>query len=318
MDQIVVLVSGAGGDVCHGICKSLLSVRDINYRLVVCGTDDENIYRFDSRVIFELAPPALETNSYIKFLTSICRKYSVDIFFPAIDRELVFVAENKKHFLQAGVNFVCCGSLLSQEICNDKYLTWMHCLEKELPFAETWLHDDWIKIKDLGLDEKFIVKPRIGNGSKGLKVYTTSHLRDVSLESDVVIQKYIKGEEFTAGLLSDKNSSDILSIILRRKLKGGRTVFAERVINETISNQLIELARSLDIPHLNVQFFIDRNNKIVPFELNGRFSGTSGTYHSIINFAHLYIMNRIYGHASSRIKNDKIFKMIRYTEDIII
>ena len=46
----------------------------------------------------------------------------------------------------------------------------------------------------------------------------------------------------------------------------------KRIINKNISNQLIALAKKLEMKYVNIQFFyID---SVIPFEFNGRLSGT--------------------------------------------
>lgn len=319
MQEIAVLVTGAGGDVCHGVCKSLLGSSN-NYRLVVCGTEENNIYRYDSRVTFELTPAVGNVESYIGSLASLCAKHCIDVLIPTIDSELVQISHRRNLIAGEGVRLICCGSHSSHQICDDKYMTWLHCKHSDLPFIDTWLFDDWVKLDTTKDSDRFIVKPRVGNGSKGLQLKTSAELRGSGGEPGTIIQPYVEGNEYTAGVLTDHVAGSFVTVILRRCLVNGRTMFAERIIDTDIANQLTRIAETLDIPHLNIQFFVGDNGLIRPFELNGRFSGTSGTYHTVTNMADMYIMNRLCNNSLECLDAGgmKMFKIIRYMEDILI
>jgi carbamoylphosphate synthase large subunit len=161
---------------------------------------------------------------------------------------------------------------------------------------------------------RYVVKPRVGKGSSGISIVTADKLFQNPLDKSMVIQPLYHGDEYTAGIFTPDRGNSFVDIILKRKLRDGRTLFAERIINKQISKQLHSIASNLNLPYLNVQFFLSDLDAIVPFEFNGRFSGTTGCFSPVLNFPEIYIKNYFLGEQMSTcIVNDQTpFKLLMY------
>ena len=74
-------------------------------------------------------------------------------------------------------------------------------------------------------DQKYIIKPRKSNGSKGLIICSGSEIKEMYFSDTSVIQEYIEGDEYTVGLF--KNKDVVNSIIFKRRLKNGYSNYVE-------------------------------------------------------------------------------------------
>jgi carbamoyl-phosphate synthase large subunit len=147
-------------------------------------------------------------------------------------------------------------------------------LQREgLPFPLT------SRISEIESVDRFpvIVKPLAGSGSRGVHVAgdqeTFDYLKEKCPES--IVQEYLDREqgEFTCGLFRS-NRGIIRTIIFKRELMGGLSIYGEVVDNEDIENLLIRIAIGLELRgSINVQLRLTEKGPVV-FEINPRFSST--------------------------------------------
>ena len=82
-----------------------------------------------------------------------------------------------------------------------------------------------------------ILKPREGNGSKGILINPS----DISKfkDEEYMVQELLHGKEITTSAYVDSNSNLIGSISLERELKAGTTVSAKNMIKTLIKLTLL-------------------------------------------------------------------------------
>ncbi len=166
------------------------------------------------------------------------------------------------------------ASPLSLEVGFDKFKTAEFLKSKNLPFPKTFLAKD---IETIGTFP-VILKSRTGSGSKGIhKINTMDEFFFYTRNNieDYVVQEFItdKDGEYTCGLFRS-NQGEIRSLIFKRELEKGYSVYGEVVENKDITHLLETLAIKLDlVGSINVQLRIANNTPMV-FEINPRFSST--------------------------------------------
>lgn len=125
-----------------------------------------------------------------------------------------------------------------------------------------------------------IAKPRRGFSSRN--VFLVNTLQEIEAAStlvpDLIIQQYLPDEanEFTAATLSGPDKKVRAQIILRRDLLQGTTYRTELVKDIKIEQEVVRIVEALGaVGPCNLQFrMVDRD--LYVFEINPRFSGTSG------------------------------------------
>ena len=209
----------------------------------IVGTDmlEENVGKFfvDS---FYKVPKADNENSMIENYLSIAKKEKVKWIISGPEEEIIIFSKYKAVFDSIGV-YILHPDHDSLKIITDKYNVYTLFREKGILFPKTELVVDIKNITKNNPDDKFILKPRKGRGSKNIIVL--NNLRDLwgiinNTERnyhDYIIQEYVEGTEYTVDVLCDY-FGNILNIIPRKRIKidSGITVIGETVRNEELIN----------------------------------------------------------------------------------
>jgi carbamoyl-phosphate synthase large subunit len=198
-------------------------------------------------------------------MISICHNENVDLVIPSTDYEAYYLAKFR-HVLPpvSGSHADVAG------ICLDKYLTWQEFNRYAIPFAESCLPSVYS-----GCFTECIVKPRKGRGSRDLH-YNPEN--PGSFSDDYVIQNLYYGSEITTGFYVTKDGELLGHITLARTLSAGATATCsvttehdseiERIIGKMMGFFTIRGA-------CNVQSIVTSDNRVIPFEINCRISGTN-------------------------------------------
>jgi carbamoyl-phosphate synthase large subunit len=273
-----VIITGIGGNIGQGILKSLRSGKR---RYEIIGLDMEPLsagFAFTDR---HYVVPRTEESGFNKALTEILAQEIPEAIFVCSPTELDYFSSKRDDIkIQWG-----CTTLVNPpevvRIGSDKLLTTNFLKSHNLPWLPTALaenrDDVELVIRETGFP--VIIKPRKGFSSHNVFLIDSfEKLKAFSeLIPDLIVQKYIPGDvEYTAGTISDVRGRVRASIILRRHLIQGTTYRTELVQEEILTTQVIRIVESLKaIGPCNLQFRAERGKALV-FEINPRFSGTSG------------------------------------------
>jgi carbamoyl-phosphate synthase large subunit len=264
MENGTILVTGIGGNVGQGILRNIRSVYP-NITLVGTNTLGFSAGNHLCGSVYEV--PYAYDPSYIEVVRRIVEKHAVGLIIPSTDYEVYYLSLHKE---QLGVP-VLASHHSAAEIFLDKYLTSLAFGKYNIPFAKTVLPTAY-----KGEFAQNIAKPRKGRGSRGLifNCTDTAALTD----EEYLVQELVKGREITTAFYITRQNDLLGHITMERSLENGATSFC-RVIHDYDKEleKIIHLMRAhFDIcGSLNIQSIVDSNNTIVPFEINGRISGTN-------------------------------------------
>jgi len=262
--------------------------------------------------------PFSNDDKYIPTLLKIIKKYSIDIFIPAVDSEISLIS-NSKIFLELQSNVkVFVGNIEQVECCDDKYLTYQFLRKYNFSTPLTIVPETKKEVDNFLSKITFPIlsKPRRGKGSIGIEIIETKEDAYCWVGNDkVVLQEYLNGDEYTTGIYLGDDLEVKGICTLKRELKGGTTFKAERIIDKELELELEKIAKKLKIKYLNIQSRLV-NNKLVPFEFNGRFSGTTGIISRVFNAPEMYIKEIFLNQNIERVNSEVIFNVMRYYEEI--
>jgi len=303
-EPIPVILTGIGGGG-HGeqILKAL-RLGEKKYRII--GTDINpacaNRHDVDE---FHLAPLARD-EGYLAFLLELARAKKCIALFHGSEPEMLVMSKARDQ-LEADGLYVPVNPPSVMDICQDKVRTTQH-LEKN-GFA----HPAFLKIasvNDLAKFDRFpaILKPSVGGGGSA-DVFIAQNPEELELfgayllktHSAFVVQEYVgtPDDEYTVGVLFDRSGELLNSIAIKRTINSALTI-RTRVPNRTgreelgkmlvvssgisqgevgdwpeIRAQCEAIAQSLNpSAPVNVQCRVVEG-KVIPFEINPRFSGTT-------------------------------------------
>ena len=274
-----VLITGIGGNVGQGVLKALRCAAKPFY---VVGIDMEPLSAGFSLVDSYYQTPRSNDPQFPDVLRKIVRDEKLEAIYVCSPSELEAFANLKDSFeAELGVSiFVNPSRVL--EIGSDKLRTAEFLRDAGFPYPDTALISDANAIERLITIHGFplITKPRGGFSSRNVfLVHSQDEINAAAvLVPDSVVQEYLPDDhaEFTAATLSGSDAKVRATIILRRDLLQGTTYRTELCEDANLYDHAVAITEALGaVGPCNLQFRV-KDSKLCVFEINPRFSGTSG------------------------------------------
>lgn len=259
-----ILVSGVAGDIGLGIGRIL---KDWSLFDQIYGIDLYDDH--PAKVVFDEIDVCPKANNpkYIDWLCNFLSKKKINLFIPTSEAEIFAITQNLNKINQ-----------YTRILINDKLI-----VKKSLDKWETlnFLASKGIAVPANGIvgkniPSKFpvIVKPRRGQGSKGLKkINTKSEFKKCSKK--YIWQDYLKpsDQEYTCAVYVSKNIN-LKILIMKRSLLNGYTEKAIVVKNKKIKDYICSIVKAFNKPGCyNIQLTLTKEGPRI-FEINPRFSST--------------------------------------------
>ena len=270
-----VLITGIGGNVGQGVLKALRAGRE-SYHIV--GIDMEPLSAGFSLVDKYYQTPRTGDARFQQAFEVIIRDEGIEAVYVCSPTELEFFASHKN---ELGAT-VLVNPLPVVLIGSDKLKTAEFLRDNGFCFPETVLATDSDGFEALiakhGLP--VIVKPRAGFSSRNVfLVDSREKIRAAAtLVPDLIVQQYLPDDhaEYTAATLSGSDQKVSALIIFRRDLIQGTTYRTELVEDSNLEREVVRITEALGaVGPCNLQFRVV-DGKVYVFEINPRFSGTSG------------------------------------------
>lgn len=262
-----ILITGAGGAGSIEIWNLLRN----KYKLYFCDQDISLIHTsIPNNRKFQV--PSAKNSLYIKSINSIIIKLKINLLVPTVDEE-IRVLFTKKNNIK---NIFCPPKKISL-VFLDKFKTSVFL--KNNKFND--LNSLVVKRKNFFPKNKnLIVKPRFGRGSVKIHRISSysqfkSYLNLYNLKSaDVIVQKFIKGREYTIFVDTDENGKLKSIVIVKVLRKKGVTLHGVTENNKKIINFVKKFNTKFKSQNsYNLQLII-KNKKIYVIEINPRISTT--------------------------------------------
>ncbi len=312
---VKVLVSGVGGDVAQGVIKAL-EVSDLSveiYKTCIANTSSW-LYKDEKSYIVPLSSDI----QYIPSLLKIIKKHQIDVFIPCVDVEIPNISKNKEFLESQSSVKVFVDRLDKVECCDDKYLTYKFLSENGFPAPLTVVPTSVEAIENFLSRVSFPILSKFRRGRGAVNVKKILNKKEAYRylgNKDVVLQEYLEGEEYTTGIYLGDDGAIKGICTLKRELKNGSTFIAQRIVDKRLEFPLERIAKKLGMKYLNIQSIMV-NGQLLPFEFNGRFSGTTGIISRIFNAPGMYIREKVFSQNLVKKENDSLFQVMRYYEEI--
>jgi carbamoyl-phosphate synthase large subunit len=274
-----VLITGIGGNVGQGVLKSL---RAAGKPFHVVGIDMEMLSAGFSLVDRYYQTPRTGDPGFRAGLDAIAQAEKLEAIYVCSPAELEFFASNKEELEgQLGLT-IFVNPLEVIRIGSDKLKTAEFLRAAGFPAPDSVLSTDTQGVNRLIGQHGFplIVKPRAGFSSRNVFIVNSRAEINAAatLVSDLIVQRYLPDEqsEYTAATLSGADKKVRALIIFRRDLLQGTTYRTELIEDANLDGQVIRIVEAIGaVGPCNLQFRLVDGTAYV-FEINPRFSGTSG------------------------------------------
>lgn len=278
--MIPVLVTAVGSELAFAVIKAVRLVpASLPLRLIGCDmyADVVGTHWCDA---FSQVPPARDADAYLAAIDALIAQHGVHIIIPTSDAEIALLATHKRRLAEAGCH-VLVNDADDIARFNDKWLAYQWFVDHGIASPKTWCADS---IGDLAqqlqpADFPLMLKPRTGGGSR--TTFAVHHLDDLRRYWPVVPRPIVQtligspDEEYTAGTFTDRRGV-VRVIVLKRTLKFGMTNTAETHDDPRLTAFCRDaIGRTSLQGSNNIQFRVGPGGPQI-FEINARFSGTSG------------------------------------------
>lgn len=272
--NILILSAGTRNKVVQAFRKEIAN--NGNVIATDCSNIGPAIYDADKAAIV----PRIDAPKYIDKILDICKKEKVNGVFSLIDPELSLLAKNADRFTAIGTTPI----VPSYELCEtslDKYKMYEMLIKLGIPTAKCYLSiEDFENARSEGdIDFPVFVKPRRGSASININKVESMEMLTALFHDydDLMIQEYMRGQEYGADVYIDLISEKCTSIFLKKKIKmrAGETDKSVSVIDENIFRQIIYFVETIGYTGIvDIDLFHDEENDIWYLsEVNPRFGG---------------------------------------------
>ncbi len=261
-----IVVTAMGGNVGQGVVRLL---RTLAPEFRVLGTNTVGVSG-GNHLCDELRQvPFASDPAYREAILSLVETERPALIVPCTDHETVALAALVDHLPPLGVS-----PLETSLTFFDKWKTFERFSRAGLPFANSRLPSNLD-----GSLASVVVKPREGRGSRDVH-YDPPFLD--RFDDTFIVQERLHGEELTIAAYVTQEGRLHGFIVLKRALQTGATIACETAAGyeEPVSRLLEGILSALPIRgSFNVQAMACADGSIVPFEVNGRISGTASIRH---------------------------------------
>lgn len=269
--QHKVLITSAGTASAINVIKSLKRQKELDLFLIAVDADilAPGLRLADKYFIV----PRIEDVDYTDKLISICKENNIHILIPIYSKEMGIIAEKSGHLESVGIK-VLLPSVETIKICDNKKRFWEFCLEKNIITPRVYDEQEAFKLSD----DKFplFAKMISGSGSTGAQKIEGNEELKYFLKKfpGMILQNFIDGQEVTVDIFCNKEYNPIvISPRLRLMTKSGQTIKGKTIDNKPYVDIIVKICREIKmIGACNMQFFVDKDKKIILIEINPRFA----------------------------------------------
>ncbi|SNY56035.1 carbamoyl-phosphate synthase large subunit [Arsukibacterium tuosuense] len=201
-----------------------------------------------------------------------CIERNIKVILPSRDGELLFWAESKPYFAEAGIQIIV-SPATGTALCLDKLAFADFGQQHQLPIIPASLHIDNV------IAEQFVVKERFGAGAKsiGLALSKAQAIQHAKQLQNPLYQPMQSGKEVSIDAWLDQDSS-VKGLVLRQrdKVVAGESQISTTFTDAALTQQCSKILRQLKLTGpVVMQAIIDAKGKPHIIECNSRFGGAS-------------------------------------------
>ncbi|HVC02277.1 MAG TPA: ATP-grasp domain-containing protein [Steroidobacteraceae bacterium] len=206
--------------------------------------------------------PLASASAYLDFLVE--RLADVDAFLPFIDEELIAIADGWSRIPKILTGRVALSDPVVIRDCVDKCRFQRACVEAGLPIAPT------------AKSPPAYFKPRFGRGGRGVLEVLDGRMFEALEGWDGVIQRAIRGEEFTVDAIFDRDGQLLATASRKRLLAAGVSTIGEVGFDPALHRLAERIGSNWHFKYaINFQCIRDGAGKDWIIELNPRLAGSA-------------------------------------------
>lgn len=301
-NKLRVLMTGAGAPGGPGIIQALK--KDKNLILFIADANPNASGRYLSNETTFYKIPKAEDSNYTKFLLGLCIELKIDIILPLVTKELFELSIQKQEFLKKNIKIIV-SDKEALFLVNNKCSLYKHLNENKIDVPKFFIVNNKLELKKAVIELNYgqapvVIKPCIGNGSRGIRILDKKADRfdllfnhkpnsifstlDEVLNSigdknipNILVSEYLPGDEFTIDTIV--HNSRIIDCLIRTRtiINNGISTAGSFVENDEIYEYIKKIVSIIPGLYGPIGFQIKKSveNKFLLLESNPRLQGTS-------------------------------------------
>ena len=335
-------MTGAGAPGGPGIIKAILENQEID--LYIADASPNASGRFLLNDNFLLIPKANE-DCFASTILDLCKKHKIEIIFPLVTKELFELARIKNDFLDHGIKVIVSDEN-ALNIANNKCSLYNHLKKHNIPVPEFEVVD---KVEDFKKAVKkfnhptkpIVMKPCVGNGSRGIRVLDSDIDRfdmlfnhkpssiNSTLEEiltsignnpipNILVSEYLPGKEITIDTIVAEGVVHDCLIRERITMRDGISTAGEFIESDEIESYIKSIVSTLPGLFGPVGFQVKKslNSDYLLLESNPRIQGTSTAALGLGINLPLRAIDFALGKSLPLIKNKSGISFSRYYQEV--
>lgn len=305
-----VLLPGGGGTAAMCALKSL---RMANFPGKIVSTDADPLSpAFFLADAYATLPPVSDPQFFDRALEVIERE-RISVILPTSGFDIIIYSQHKAELASRGVTVIV-SDYPALENCIDKW-KFYQLTREQFPLPRTTLDPQQ------GVELPCFVKPIRGKGSRGIALCRTEEelARQLASRSDLLIQEYLPGEEYSIDVLSDLQGNPLVAVPrVRLATKEGISVKGKVFHDPGMQQVCLDLARFLNLKGPScIQMRRATTGEAKFLEVNPRMGGgTMFTTLAGINFAQLQVA--LAQGKTVEIPPFRDLTVLRYYEEVVL
>lgn len=341
-DKINVLLTGAGSPGGPGIIQSLKKKTNINLYISDANPNASGRYIFNDCYFYQL--PLANNKNFISKLLDLCVKKKINLILPLVTKELFQLSIHKEKFLEKGIKVIV-SDKDALFLANNKCLLYKHLKKNKINVPKFFIANNKDQLKESVFKLNYgkvpvVIKPCIGNGSRGVRILDKNADRfdllfnqkptsifstlDEVIKSigkkempQIIVSEYLPGIELTIDtIVEDGNLLDIL-IRTRTTINNGISTSGNFIDDKEAFNYINDIVSI--IPGLKgpIGFQIKKSvtGKYLLLETNPRMQGTSVAALGLGINLPLRVVDHALGNNLKKITKNSGISFVRYYQE---
>ncbi|MPM56462.1 hypothetical protein SDC9_103267 [bioreactor metagenome] len=228
----------------------------------ICDTNPKHLIPSSKKAKKFIQVPPIYSELYYDFMIDTLKENKIDIIIPLIDFDLSIFSNDNKDLQNINVKSSApsktVAKLLSNKYNMSKYLEGIDVKTPKL-----------YSIDDIEMDKEYILKPKVGFGSRGVIKCRGGEVK-LHYNEDYIIQELCKPKEITVEVF---NNESTIQTICRERLEVKSGVCTKARIFEDIQLKSIveKILINIEFPTAScIQFMLNENNQWCVIDINLR------------------------------------------------
>jgi len=354
MSKVTVLLTCVASQVIPNIISLVKDYRKSDLRIIGIDTKPLSISVGGFLCDSFYNSPMGNDSGYKNFIYDIVEKERINIIFPGSDEEVLALSDMKTKLVNDYNCEVICSPKKITLLAVDKYKMHVELNKNNIPvgkFSDLKVLNDLISFaNDIGYPgNKFIFKPKIGRGSKGVKIidgetvdkldnFITNKQTRMALDDLIIlfeqypdkldnffVMEYFPGDKFSSDVLI--SNGDVKSIVIRnngKQIKANPpTQIADIVINDYVKEYTEKICELMKFDYfVQIETGMGIDEKPYFIESNVRMDATLPITTGVgINFFHElidYALNGTFNNIEVDYDNFRKIRFFRYWDHVFI